>query len=225
MSDLLPYTLENLSGAATRVLLAPQDSTPPLPADLAAIFAQSAPYAAVAPWFNVGATAGPTVVGRNLATAGYNIEQSLTVLLEEPTEITYTVAVPFAELSPQTLKLFGGGTAEAVAAAVGKSAAQKMTVGNIFDLNHFRIAMVSRRQKAQGIVQEGVAGPVKRGRFLAFVGYDCALSAENSTMSFAKGTLASLTMTFKLYPDPTQTVEGEEHGYWLDETAGVLALV
>jgi hypothetical protein len=227
MSELLPYTLDNLAGAACRVLLAPMDETPPLPEAASSIFAQqeAEEYKPVSPWFDVGATAGPTTTSRDLKTQGYTIEQSLTPLLEEPTEIGYTVSVPFAELTGAVLAVLYQGTSVSATAKEneGKThlidlAANITKFGNVFNLEHYRIAFVLRRNISQGIVKEE-AGK-KRGRFLTFVGYDCSATTENTTASFAKGTLATMTMNFKLYPSSEVTTEGEEFGMWISESAG-----
>lgn len=225
MSELLPFNIDNLAGAACRVLLAPKDEEPVLPKKGSDIFVQqeAGEYKSVSPWIDVGATAGPTTTSRNLTTAGYTIEQAQTPLLEEPTEIAYTVSVPFAELTGAVLAILYQGTPEEKAAVEVSShttdlAAAITKFGNIFTLEHYRIAFVLRRNIAQGIVKEK-AGP-KRGRFLTFVGYDCSATAENTTASFAKGTLATMTMNFKLYPDAAVTTEGEEFGFWIDEKAG-----
>lgn len=225
MSDLLPYTLDNLAGAAVRVLIAAKADEPDLPVKLSDIHSQqkATNYAPVDPWIDVGATAGPTTTSRNLATAGYTIEQSQTPLLEEPTSIAYTVSVPFAELTGAVLSILYQGAAESVAAELVAEhttdlAADITKFGNIFDLEHYRIAFVLRRNIAQGIVKEKAGN--KRGRFLAFVGYDASATAENTTASFAKGTLATMTMNFKLQPDSEVTEEGQEFGFWLDEHAG-----
>lgn len=218
MSAHLPYTLDNLSGAAARCLLAPDTETlPDTPID---IYDQSTPYAPNGTWFDVGATSGPCQIGRQLAVAGYTIEQSQTVLLEEPTEITYTVQVPFAELSPEVLQIINdSGAIDTVAGGVLAGAGKRTPFGNIFDLTHYRIALVVRKSKKQGLVVEPT---LSRGRFLTFVGYDATLTAENVQTNLGKGQLASATVTFKLYPDTAVTAEGEEHGFWFDEDAGTL---
>lgn len=223
MSDALPYDINALTGAAARVMLAPYTETiPDNPVD---IFDQVSPYVVNGTWFNVGATSGPVQTGRNLAVAGYTIEQSQTVLLEEPTEVTYTLQVPIAELSPEMLKIINDSAADvdAVAAITGAGASgagSKTHFGNIFDLTHYRVAFVVRRSKSQGLVTE--PGGRTRGRFFTFVGYDATITAENVQSSFGKGQLASATITFKLYPDSTVTEEGAEHGFYFDENAGTL---
>lgn len=225
MSDLLPYNLDNLAGAAVRVLIAPIAEEPALPVKLSDIHDQqkATKYKSVDPWLDVGATSGPTTTSRNLTTSGYNIEQSQTPLLEEPTEIGYTVSVPFAELTGAVLSILYQGATETVATKLTAEhttdlAADITKFGNIFNLEHYRVAFVLRRNIAQGLVKEKAGNT--RGRFLAFVGYDASATAENTTASFAKGALATMTMNFKLQPDAAVTEEGEEFGFWLDEQAG-----
>jgi hypothetical protein len=157
--------------------------------------------------------------------AGYTIEQSQTPLLEEPTEVQYTVQIPFAELSPKVLQILNEAprtTAEV--AATGRSSGVKTPFGNIYDLSHYRVAFVVRRTKAQGEVIEGAGGSAKhRGRFLVYVGYDCTISGENVQTNFGKGQLSQAAVTFRLYPDSAVTAEGEEHGFFFDEDAGTIA--
>jgi hypothetical protein len=220
MSNALPYTLDNLAGAAARCLIAPASA--PLPAKLSDVFLQKDPYTPVSPWFDVGATAGPLQVGRNITVAGYTIEQSQTPLLEEPTEVQYTVQVPFAELRPEIVKLVNESPSSTAAAGTATDGSGvKTPFGNIFDLTHYRIAFVVRRVKKQGQVLEGVAG-LARGRFLVYCGYDCTMQGENVQTSFGKGQLSQAAVTFRLYPDDTVTTEGEEHGFWFDEDAQTL---
>lgn len=216
MSDALPFTLENLAGAAARPLLAP--ATAPLPAKLSDITAQRRPYAATTPWFDVGATGGPLQVSRNITVAGYTIQQSQTPLLEEPTEVTYTVQIPFAELRPETIQIINqSNRVIAAVASATDGSGKKIPFGNITDLAHYRVAFLVRRVRAQGVVDEG--GGVTRGRYLAYVGYDCTITGENVQTNFGRGELSQAPVTFRLYPDPTGTVtaEGEEHGFFFDE--------
>lgn len=225
MSAALPYTLDNLSGAAARILLAPDTET--LPDGPADVTLQVSPYTAQGDWFDVGATSGPCQIGRQLTVAGYSIEQSQTVLLEEPTDVTYTVQVPFAELRPEVLQLINNsGAIETVTGVTGvtgtnaQGAGKRTPFGNMFDLNHFRIAVIVRKSKKQGLVTE--PGSITRGRYLTFIGYDCTISAENVQTNMGKGQLASAAVTFKLYPDDDVVTEGEEHGYWFDEDPGTI---
>ncbi len=216
MASNLPFEIDNLSGAAARVLLAP--ITAPRPTKSSEIYDLTSPYAVNTPWFDVGATAGPLQVSRNITVAGYTIEQSQTPLLEEPTEVTYSVQVPFAELSPKVLQILNEGVTELVTSPpAGSAAGTKTHFGNIYDLTHFRIAFVVRKTKAQGEVIE--PGGKKRGRYLTYVGYDCSMTGENVQTSFGKGQLSQAPVTFKLYPQDDIAAEGTEHGYYFDEDA------
>lgn len=226
MSESLPYDLTHLTGAAVRPILFPvEDPSAAVPDGIEDFLASISPYAATAPGFDVGATAGPCQVSRNMTTTGYTIEQSQQMVLEEPNEITYTVQIPFAELRPEILALSYQGKIETRAAAVGRAAAKKTTFGSVEDLDHFRIALVARRRKSQGVVQEGAgAGAIKRGRYLVYVGFDCTIMAENVQTSIGRAALAQMPVTFKLYPIASKP-EGEEHGFWYAEDAGTIATV
>lgn len=223
MSDELPFSLENLAGAAIRALILPTDTpsttVPAIPSD---IFAQVSPYAPAGSWIEVGATSGPAQVGRNITLGGLTIEQSQTVVLKEPTEVAYTVQIPFAELRPEIIQLGYEGAIETVAAGTGHSAGTKVGFGAVEELSHYRVAFVVKRKKVQGVVQEGASGR-KRGRYLVYVAHDCTISQENVQTSFAKGALSSMAVTFELNPITGQP-QGEEHGFWFDEHAGTIAL-
>lgn len=230
MAGPLPYNLENLSGAACRPLLCPKTPETDLPERLSDIFKPVGPdYEANAAngWFDVGATSAPSQITRNFTTQGYTIEQSNTTLMEEIQENNYQVQIPFAELHQDTLEVVYNSGSEAVAAVPGPDgdgSGVKTFVGNIFNLEHYLLALVVRRKKVQGVVKEGTGtGAIERGRWLAFVAYDASLLAENVSTSFGKGQLAAFQTTFKLNPDDGKP-EGQEFGFWFDEDAQVLDL-
>lgn len=224
MSDLNPYDLNNLAGGAIRALFAPIDET--LPARIGDAIDLSSPYAPNGDWVDFGATTGPFTVNRSITKAGGNIQQEDSAILEEVTEVVRTVSAPFAELRPEIIQMIEEGAASAATTVgAGHSAQTKQPFGSIEELTQYRMMFIARRKKAQGTVREGVAGTVYRGRFLAYAAYRVELAAENISIPFEKGALASATVTFKLYPDPTITEPGEEYGAWFDEDAGILALV
>lgn len=222
MSDQLPFDLNALAGGAVRAVFAP--ITEPVPTNIDDVQDLVAPYGLSGSWEGFGATTGPFTYARGLTTSGYTIQQASSAVLEVPNETTRTVAVPLAEIRPDILKMIeeSPDTISAVAAA-GRSAQVHVPTGSIADLTQYRVGFIGRRLKAQGIVQEGVAGK-ERGRLLAYFGYRAQIEAESVSMGFEKGALASATVTFKLFPEPTVTEEGEEYGIWMDEQAGVIAL-
>jgi hypothetical protein len=224
VSDLNPYDLNNLAGGAIRALFAP--ITEPVPTRPEDIFLPVAPYTPQGGWVDFGATTGPFTYTRGITKAGASIQQETSAVLEDVTETIRTVAAPFAEMRPEVIKMIEEGGAQAAVAStgVGESDWTGQPVGSISELTRYRMAFVARRKKAQGQVREGVAGPY-RGRFLVYVAYQVELNAESVSIGFERGALASATVTFKLYPEPTITDEGEEFAQWFDEDANTIALV
>jgi len=104
----------------------------------------------------------------------------------------------------------------------GASSGKKTGFGTVGELQHYRVALICRRKRVQGIVQEAAgAGAKKRGRYLIYVGHSATLAQENMQTSFGKGQLAQMPVTFKLNPITGQPA-GEEHGYFFDEDAGTI---
>lgn len=228
-TSLLPFDINNLAGAATRILYKPTDAVTP-PANPAKIFDQIYPYAPAEGWLEVGATSGALQIARALTLGSYTIEQSETVLVEEPTDVEYSVTVPFAELRPSVLQIINESpTIDAVigvtstTGVTGSSAGSLVPFGSITDLSHYSIAFICMKSKSQGPVIE-TATSKTRGRFLVYCAYDCTMTAESATGSFAKGALSSMSITFKLNPDNTGTYDdtGTEYGFLFDETAGTI---
>lgn len=220
MPNHLPYDLEELFGGAVRVAYAPiSEDVPASPVD---VFAQITPYGLAGEWLDFGATTGPAVYGRNLTTSGFNIQQESSAVLEVPNETIRTIQVPVGEIRPETLAIIEeSGSVDATdAVADSLGVYDTVAVGSINDLTQYRVAFIGRRQKSQGVVVEPT---LSRGRFLMYVGYRGQLEAENVTMNFDRTALASATVSFKLFPEPTITEEGTEHGIWFSERAGDLA--
>src|ERR1017187_4872921 len=115
MAGTNPYTLANLTGGVSRVLIAPMSVA--VPTGLDDIFSQLSPYDPITGWVDLGATSGPSSVDRALTTGGFAIEQSNDVLLEEVTNLIRTVKVAIAELRSDTLALLEEGTTGALTAA------------------------------------------------------------------------------------------------------------
>lgn len=216
-----PYDINNLLGGAARVLITPfsGSTVPTSPAD---VFAQVSPYAAKAPWVDIGATKDAFQYGRNIAVGGYEIQQVQGNVIEEITSVARTVQVSLAEIGPAGLELIEQQpTTAAIAAAAGSSAYTALPFGTISDLERYRVAFVARRSQASGLVVEG-AGGLSRGRFVVGVGYNVAVSADNVQLGLAKGELSAAQVTFAFFPDPTET-SGEEYGSWYDEADGTIA--
>lgn len=221
MSDELPHSLDNLNGAAVRALIAPIDVVAQ-PEKLSDIFAQRSPYTKTTGWIEVGSTAAPAQVSRNYTKAGLTIEQENGPVLEDIQENTYTVQIPMAELRAEILAIAHNSSIEALAATATDGSATKVRFGNVFDLENYRVALVTRFKKRQGVVIEGAgAGAKRRGRWGAYVAYQAELNAENVQTTMGKNQLAQWNVTFKLNPLEGEE-EGEEHGFWIVEDAQTL---
>lgn len=218
MADVLKYNGENLLKAPARVLYAPYDDAD-VPVDPADIFDGTDPYAVVSPWVDFGATSGPSVIGRALTTEGIVIEQSATSLYDEIKEITRTLTVPIAEFAPAILAVLEESTVATYASGTKLGAGSAVPFGNIDSLSSFRLALASVRSKQQGVVTE-TAGPKERGALVVWTAYKASLSGDNLQASISRNTLADMSVTFKLYPDPEVTTTNGEVGKWMFENPG-----
>lgn len=217
MADVLKYNGENLLKAPARVLYAPFATTLPVyPSD---IFDGTDPYAVKSGWVDFGATSGPAVIGRNMTTEGITIEQSATTLYDEIKEITRTLTVPIAEFAPSILAMLEESTVSTYASGTKRGAGSSVPFGQIDSLSSFRLALASVRSKQQGVVTETV-GPKTRGALVVWTAYKASLSGDNLQASISRNTLADMSVTFKLYPDPAVTTTNGEVGKWMFEDDG-----
>lgn len=214
-----PYNIDNLLGGAVRVLYAP--ITEPIPASIDDVIAMVSPYAPVGAWEEFGATKDAFSYSRGFETSGYEIQQVPEAILEEVTSITRTISVSVAELTKETLQILEeAGAPTAVAAGAGVSAQDVVEFGSFTSLSQYRVAYISRRNKASGLVTE--PGGATRGQMVMGVGYKAQVTADNVEMSQAKGELTAFGLSFKFFPDATKA-QGKEHGAWFIEKAGVIA--
>jgi hypothetical protein len=221
-----PYDITNLLGGAVRVLfgyvVAPSGggTAAAIPTGPKDVFAQVNPYASTATWHDFGATSDNFSYSRGLAVEGWEIQQATGNVIDQVTDTNRSITVPMAELAPQALQIIEESAAiTAQAAGVGVSAYDKVAFGSIDELTRYRIAFVSRRSKASGVVQE--PGGAQRGRFVVGVGYQCSISADDVSIEQGKGSLASASVTFNFFPDTTQP-SGQEFGAWYFEKAGTI---
>lgn len=220
----LEFDQANLIQSGARILIAPITATlPTTPKD---IFDVTSPYAPKTNWTDIGATAAPSEIHRNLTTAGVSIEQSTSTLLEEPTDITRTLVIKAAEWRSDILAIAEESTASAVAAATKLGSGSKVPFGNIFSLSSYRLCLAGRRSKKSGIVTEGSGGsPVTRGGLVVWAGFRASIVGEDLSSVFGKGQLTDIPLTFKLTPDPASTTEGQEFGWhYVEDVPQTIAL-
>jgi hypothetical protein len=226
VTGAFPYNIDNLLGGAVRILRGPATGDTPVdvPATIDDVIDMVEPYAPKAGWVDVGATKESFTYTRGFETSGYEIQQVQAPVIEEITSITRTIELSVAEFRPDTLQMMENAPSiEAIAAATGASAQDKIAFGSFSDPNQYRFAFISRRSKSSGVVLEGAAGK-ERGRFFMGVLYVAQISADDVSMEQAKGALTASGITFTSFPLGGEP-EGEEYGAWFDEHAGTITLV
>lgn len=218
MSDFFPFDINKIAQGPARVMYAP--TTVAVPTKLSSLFLQKAPYTAATDWLNAGATTGPTVIGRTFATTGLNIQQTSSTILDEISDVGRTVTIPIGQLDSALLSVMEqSGSVTTVASASGVDLGQTVVkFGSIVDLGTYRVAVVYRFKKSQGIVVEPTT-LLERGRIAAWVGYVAKLTADNVQVSVGENEIVGGSLAFKLEDDPTVTAEGTEQGFWIYETA------
>lgn len=218
-----PFDLANLAGGAVRILYAPV--TESIPTTLTDIFDLESPYAAAGDWVDFGATSEPFTATRGFDTEGWQIEQTTGNVIEDITDTTRSWTVPIAELHADTLKIIENQADETAIAAVANASAQtKVSFGSILSPVRYRMAFISRRNRASGVVTESDT-TTERGRFLGATAHQVQIAADDVEFEFGKGALTGVNVTFTLFPDTTVTASEDAYGDWYDEAAGTISAV
>jgi len=218
-----PYDITNLLGGAVRILYGPAAGATPVavPADMSEVFDMEEPYAAVAPWVDLGATKESFTYNRGFDTSGYEIQQVAGNVIEEITDITRSIEISFADLRPEHLRMIENAPAvDDVVAVAGASAQKRIGFGSFSSPVQYRFAFVSMRPRQAGVVTETT--DKERGRFFMGVAYLAQVAADEISFEQAKGELTAAGVTFTMFPEAGQA-SGEEYGAWYDEQAGTIA--
>lgn len=176
-------------------------------------------------WKDFGLAADAPSYTHSKDSAGLEYEQPVQALFEQITSITRKFVAQVAEISPENMKIVENTSSaiETIAAATGASAQKKVPFGLYPGLKRRRIAMISYRPEGSAIVTEGAGGPT-RPPAIVLVLPQVALSTEDSEFSFKKGEPTNGAISFTCFPEDTLDA-GEEHGFWIFEQAGVIAIV
>lgn len=220
VTGVLPYDLANLLGGAARVLVS-DDSTalPAVPTTIKDVIDCVSPYAPKTGWVDFGATGEGTSYSRDMDSDGYEIQQSTGMVFEEITDISRTLTVDVAEITPEHVAMVENtDSLGTVAAATGAVAQKSVKFGSFTSLATRRVAFIAQRHPNSGIVDEG---SIERGRFVMLCLYSVSIAADESEMTVEKGSLATLPITFEAFPESGQ-LQGEEYGTWLMEDAGTI---
>lgn len=137
------YDRKRVMSGLTAVRLAPYDEVDlaELPADTVTL--GGAWPATPQPWTPIGATEqGVSFVFRR-STQSQTIEEQLTPVGVETTEIEFRIEATLAEDTLETMRTaFGGGTIDTVAAGVGQPGKKQLTISS--DLDHFTLGMEAK---------------------------------------------------------------------------------
>jgi len=214
-----PFTQTNLLTGPVRILRAPTSVA--VPNRLGDIISLVSPYTALTGWLEVGATEGETEYSRDMDSEEIRIEQATGAVLTQVTEVVRTLVIPGVEITPELTQLVEEGpSVTTVAAAAGQSAYKKVSFGSIDSLTRHRIAVVAERDIALGgVVTEPTTG-IKRGPLVGLVGYQTALTADDSGMEWERGNLVTREIKLTFFPDSTITDTKAAEGAFLFETVG-----
>ena len=218
-----PYDINQLLGGAVRILYGPAaGATPvPVPDSMDDVFAMVSPYAAKAPWVDLGATKESFTYSRGFDTSGYEIQQVAGNVIEEITDITRSIEISFADFRPEHMAMIENAPGVAtVAAAAGSGAQKRVGFGSFSSPVQYRFAFVAQRPRQAGLVVEP-AGGRERGRFFMGVAYLAQVAADEISFEQGKGELTGAGVTFTMFPESGQPT-GQEYGAWFDETAGTI---
>lgn len=216
-----PYDLNYLRDGRLRMVYGLRSDITVLPdSPTPDVVAAASPYAAAADWNNLGATGGALTHTRGRTLSDWRIQQTDAAVFRSVTESTMGVTVPAVQLSPTFLALLEQSPGvETIAAATGHAAYSVVPVGNISELEEFRIAFLGFYKKSQGIIREGAGDTVGRGRMFGFVGYRATLSGDAVTITYEAGNMASADLSLDLYPD-SGAAANKELGYHFEEDQG-----
>ncbi len=214
------------TGALTgpsRVLWAP--ITEDVPADLWDVIPAentAGEYVALGDWEDFGLAADAPIYNHSKEVEGLEYEQPSSLLFEQISKVERTFTVQIGQIDPQNMRIVENTQSanEAIAAAAGSSALTQVRFGLYDEFIPVRVVMVSYRPSGAAIVTES-DGTV-RPPLVALVLPNCRLSAEDSEMTFERGTPVNTAIKFTVYPEETLDA-GEEHGYWAFEAAGTIA--
>jgi hypothetical protein len=211
--------ITDLVSGAVRVLAAP--ITESVPDGIEDVMLMESPYTLQGDWFDLGATTGPTTTSRGIESQGLSIEQRQGNVIEDVTDVSRGISLPLAGISPENLQIFENASAiGTIAAASGVSAQKVIKFGSFSEATEYRVMLIGKRPKKAGLVNE--SGSEVRGRLVARALYRVSLTADESSLSFGKGSLASADVSFKAFPEPGEDAD-EAHGAWFLEDAGTIA--
>jgi len=221
-----PYDEAGALTGPARVLYAPVATA--VPVDLWDIVPASADangeYPAETGWFDFGLAADAPTYTHSRESEGLEYQQPSGDLFTVISSIERSLTVQVAHIDEITLQIIENSiAATTIAASTGESAQKKTLAGLYSDVPVWRIALVAFRPSGANIVTEPAASPVDtRPGAVARIIPRATITADETEMSFERGTPTNAEVTFTAQSEPTAPAGGE-HGFWIVEQAGVIA--
>src|SRR5688572_5865610 len=138
ITGAFPYNVDNLLGGAVRILYAPTSVA--VPEGIEDVIDMETPYAPKTGWIDFGSTKEAFTYTRSFDVSGYEIQQVPGSVLEDITDLTRSISVSVAELTPETLAIVEEGTiATDVSAAAGVSGQDVVKFGSFLSVTQYRV--------------------------------------------------------------------------------------
>lgn len=221
---LFPGVEANLLDGPVRWLYAPTTvAVPARDADVIDVIGPN--YNPKTGWIDAGfTTEDNSEIDRDMDSDELRVDQRTGAILERITAVNRTFTIPFAEITPEIMKIAEEGAAIATVAAAGaagvagKGAGKRLDFGSFDSLTQYRWAAVARRDPGFGaLVTELGNASATRGPFVCAFFHRAAIAADSSTMSIQKGELSNRQVQFTVYPETTITDPLKQHGsYWFE---------
>jgi hypothetical protein len=220
---LAPADITKLAVGPARVLYAPTSVAVPKKLQDIVKLTESDDYAPVTGWIDFGAApeGDGASYSRGFETESLGIEQSSGAVFTDITDVNRSFSLNVAEISPENMKIVEGTTiANEVVAATGTTASQvRVPIGSVSEFPSYRVALIGQRKRDSGLVIE--PDGTERGVLIGVVLNRCTITADDSEIEVAKGSLMSAPLQFEGFPEPGLKKD-EAFGGWIFEDAADL---
>lgn len=222
-----PFDEEGALTGPARVLYAP--TTVAAPADpydvIPGVADASGEYPAETGWEDFGLAVDAPTYTHGRESEGLEYQQPSGALFQAITAVNRNMTVNVGHIDKKTLQVIENAAAAiTVGASAGEGAGfDKLAVGLYSSAPQWRVALVSFRPTGSGTVIEPAPSPVgSRPPFAMRVIPRATITADDTEMSFERGTPTGAEVTFTAESEPTAPAGGE-HGYWFLEKTGTIA--
>ncbi len=220
---LNPADITKLAVGPARVLYAPTTVSVPKKLQDIIKLTDADEYEPETGWIDFGAApeGDGASYSRGFETESLGIEQSSGAVFTDITDVNRSFSLNVAEISPANMKIVEGTDIddETVAATDTTSAQTRVPIGSVSEFPSYRVALLGQRKRDSGLVVE--PDGTERGCLVGVVLNRCTITADDSEISVAKGSLISAPLQFEGFPEPGAKTK-ESFGGWLFEAAGTI---